>query len=205
MATVAWLVSASTRRDAAGAALVLALVAVIAFIAAAPARATVIDRERYAGVISADYELCGIRVHEEGEFGGTVHVRVGKGDVTGAFFAHDRFHYAVTITNEANGRYFTTEGAGVFNEQRATRIDGSVFEFTQIEAGQTFVLRDPDGNVVLRDRGRVRTTILFDTLGDGTPGGELVAVLDEDVAGPHPGFRFDDTGVFCDRVQQLLG
>ncbi len=168
------------------------------------AGATVIQRGGYVSPSVDDYELCGIAVHEEGVFTGTVHLRVGKGVAESAFFAHDHFAYAFTITNPENGRYFTTEGKGVFNETNATRVGETTFEFTSIEAGQTFVLRDPSGSAVLRDRGRVRSTILFDTLGDDTPGGELVAWLDDDLAGPHPGFIFDDEGRFCSVVQELL-
>jgi hypothetical protein len=36
------------------------------------------------------------------------------------------------------------------------------------------VVEDSDGNVVLRDRGRLTFRALFDTLGDGEPGGELL-------------------------------
>lgn len=185
--------------------LVPVLFALIAVLARPPhARATVIERADYSMATVDDYELCGIEVHQEGEFAGTVHFRVGKGAAESAFFAHDHLAYAFTITNPANRRYFTTEGKAVLNEFMAIRIGETTFKFTQIDAGQTFVLRDPSGRAVLRDRGRARITLLFDTLGDPTPGREELAVLDMDLAGPHPGFLYDDEGRFCSVVQQLL-
>jgi hypothetical protein len=60
------------------------------------------------------------------------------------------------------------------------------------------------GAVLLRDRGVIRTTILFDTLGDDTPGGVTLEELDVSVAGPHPGFFMDDDA-FCGLVQDLIG
>jgi hypothetical protein len=60
------------------------------------------------------------------------------------------------------------------------------------------------GAVVLRNRGVIRTTILFDTLGDDTPGGVTLEELDVSVAGPHPGFFMDEDG-FCTLVQDLIG
>jgi hypothetical protein len=57
---------------------------------------------------------------------------------------------------------------------------------------------------VLRDRGVIRTTILFDTLGDETPGGEFLDEIDVEVSGPHPGF-FLDEGQFCEVVLDLIG
>ena len=65
-----------------------------------------------------------------------------------------------------------------------------MFEFRAIETGQTFTVVDAEGNVVLRDRGAVEITFLFDTLGDGMPGGEY---LEESAIarGPHPSWDLD--------------
>ena len=90
------------------------------------------------------------------------------------------------------------------NELKATHVTGNVYAFITIEAGQPFVVRDGDGNIVLRDRGVIRRRVLFDTLGDSTPGGVF---LDEEilsVSGPHPGF--DQTEAeFCAMVEGLIG
>jgi hypothetical protein len=57
--------------------------------------------------------------------------------------------------------------------------------------------------VIVRDRGVIRHTVLFDTLGDGMPGGEFLAETDTDVNGPHPGFSPDFP--FCEIAAELTG
>jgi hypothetical protein len=60
------------------------------------------------------------------------------------------------------------------------------------------------GNVVLRDRGRIFFTFIFDTLGDSKPGGEIVDELAPRVAGPHPLFDMSEDA-FCGMVGDLIG
>lgn len=182
------------------------LIATLLILAGAiPAQATVIQRERFNDPISEDFEFCGIAVHEEGQVSGFQQFRVGKGKVESAFFELAHYHWATTVTNTENGNFFTLDNHAVVHDVKATRVEGTIFEFTSLEAGQPFVLRDMSGNVVLRDRGVIRTTLLFDTLGDATPGGEVVeGSFVDDVRGPHPGFSMGDEA-FCAIVQDLLG
>ena len=56
---------------------------------------------------------------------------------------------------------------------------------------------------MLRDRGAIRQTYLFDTLGDGTPGGILLDLLAERVSGPHSAFFLSEEE-FCAVVTPLL-
>jgi hypothetical protein len=177
----------------------------LAVLALAPsAHAEVILHEKFADSFSDDFELCGIPVHTEFEFSGVTHLRVGTGDQDSAFFLLLRIRTTETITNPANGEFLVIEGDSLQHNTKATPVGGSVFRFTSIEAGQPFVLRDMTGAVLLRDRGVIRTTILFDTLGDDTPGGVTLEELDVSVAGPHPGFFMDEDG-FCALVQDLIG
>ena len=169
---------------------------------ALPAQAQVIDRERFEFSFSEDTELCGIVVHQETEVSGSEHIRVGKGKTASAFFGHVNYSYTDVFTNPANGRFLVIEGHAVFQETNATRVEGTIFRFTAVEAGQPSVLRDMSGRVVLRDRGVIRTTILFDTLGDATPGGEVLELISERLSGPHPGF---DDDAFCAAVVELIG
>jgi hypothetical protein len=65
-----------------------------------------------------------------------------------------------------------------------------------MEAGQPFVARDSDGNVLLRDRGVLFTTFQVDTKGDSDlENDEFIegswSLLKD--AGSHPGFYID----FC--------
>ena len=169
----------------------------------APAQATVIMHETYSDSFSEDFEECGMPRHLESVFSGRFHFRVGKHGDESAFFVHDRGRFTDTITNPANDRFFTVEGHLLFNEIKATRVVGNVFEFTAINAGAVLV-RDDSGKVVLRDRGSIRNTILFDTLGDGVPGGVFVDDVSEVIHGPHPFFTLDDEE-FCALTNELLG
>jgi hypothetical protein len=57
--------------------------------------------------------------------------------------------------------------------------------------------------LLLRDRGVIRSSLVFDTLGDATPGGAVVEELEPSVRGPHPGF--DDATLCPVLVPQLTG
>ena len=65
-----------------------------------------------------------------------------------------------------------------------------------MRTGSAYMVVDEAGNVVVRDRGVIKRTILFDTLGDATPGGELIEDVSVDFGGPHPGWTFDTCSVF---------
>ena len=70
-------------------------------------------------------------------------------------------------------------------------MDGTIFTFSSVLAGQPFKVTDEDGRVLLRDRGVIRETILFDTLGDDMPGGTFIDSVEFSVSGPQPGLLFD--------------
>ena len=182
--------------------LTLALGATLAL--ASPAEAKIYHTEDYAGTFEESFPFCGIDVDFETEFSGSIRIREGTGPDDDAFFLQDRFSYQDTFTNPANGKFFTISGKGVFQELKATRLEGSIFEFISHEVGQPFVLRDMDGNVVLRDRGAITFRQVFDTLGDDMPGGEELDFEVVRVAGPHPGFMPDPVAQ-CETVVGLLG
>lgn len=192
--------SRRTRAAAAGAAVLAA--AVMSW--ASPARSEVLEHQRFGGTYSDDFELCGIPVHLTGEDRGMFNIRVGKGKLDTLFFEHTVERWTGTITNPANGKYFTTSGRHVIQEMQGRRVEGSIFEITSHEAGMPLVLRDMNGNVVLRDRGVISTTILFDTGGDHIPGGDEIEVLDVRVSGPHPDFFMQDEER-CALIHSLIG
>jgi len=191
-----------TRARAAKAAAVLLAVAAIGW--APPARSEVINQRHFIESTSEDIEFCGLSLHVVNEERVSANTRVGKGDLDTLFFGHWVEKYVTTLTNPANGKFFTVSGKSVTHEIQGTPIEGSIFEQTIIEAGLPLVLTDMNGNVVMRDRGVIRTTILFDTGGDHVPGGETVEVLDVRVAGPHPDFFLEDADR-CALVQELIG
>jgi hypothetical protein len=175
---------------------------VVASLVVVPAaQGTIYERLRFVDEpYSFEDEICGIDVRIEGTVTGTVTVRTGKGQLATAFFEHDNIAYSETWTT-TNGRSVTVTGKSNFNEVRAVPLGGNLFRFTAVEAGQPFRLFDSQGNLLLRDRGVIRSSIVFDTLGDATPGGVLIEELEPSIRGPHPGF-FDET--LCPVLVPLL-
>ena len=147
---------------------------------ASAASAAVIGRERYSGEDSFTYECGDVLVEVEVQFSGTAHLRVGKGKDHSAFFLHDNYTVSEVHTSEFGTLFVNADG--LFQETRGTRVPGfaSRFLFSSVNSGQVFTLTD--GNVLARDRGTVRETILFDTLGDDTPGGTFIADVDFELA-----------------------
>lgn len=70
-----------------------------------------------------------------------------------------------------------------------------MFEFSAGDASRIWIT-DEDGNLLMFDRGSIRSTILFATLGDGTVGGEFVALVHEKFNGPHPLAGTDSCDLF---------
>jgi hypothetical protein len=178
----------------------LVAAALLAASLAASAQATV--RERLREVPEWSFmEDCGFPVQVTGSGSALIVIREGKNKDEGAFPVLNRFEYSETWTNLATGRWFVIRGNVLFNEVEATHVEGSVFQFRFVEAGQPFVVEDYDGNIVERNTGSVHGTYLFDTQGDDQPGGEYIADLDFRVAGPHPSLDKDP----CDYAVELIG
>jgi hypothetical protein len=165
----------------------------------------VVDHGAFDGSeIGVADNLCGIALVRDSTFSGSFRLRSDKASDGQAFFQRLNLDTRDVFTNPANGRTMTFETHELLNELAATQVDGNTYAFTTIEAGQPFTVRDSAGNVVLRDTGVIRHRVLFDTLGDGTPGG---VTLDDEivgVGGPHPGL--DQTeDEFCAMVHTLVG
>jgi hypothetical protein len=154
---------------------------------AAPAHATVVSRGTFADSGTEADELCGIAVVHDFAFSGRFRNRVDTASGGQAFFNHMTLDSVDVFTNPINGRSLTFETHELDNEIKATLVAGNVYQFTSIEAGQPFTVRDAAGNVVLRDRGVIRRSFLFDTLGDGMPGGVTIEEQIVGIGGPHPG------------------
>jgi hypothetical protein len=180
---------------------ITAVAASVMLVGGTPAAATIVVRDQYTNNYSFDYSDCGFHVAVEGTASGHFSIRAGKGDRDTAFFLTDNYSFTETHTNADTGAFLTIRGNGVFNEIKATHVEGSIFEFEAVEAGQPFAVYDSAGRLVLRDRGSLQHHTLFDTLGDDQPGGEVIADLGTDVHGPHPGFDTD----FCDIITPLIG
>ena len=178
----------------------LAAAAALTTVAAAAAPASVIEKGR---IVDGSYGFaydCGFPVEVTGIGSGNFRLREGTGDDATAFFSLDRLSYREIHTNAETGEWFSVSGHFANNEVGATRVEGSLFEFRIIKAGPVARIEDSEGNLVSRDRGVVRRTILFDTGGDQEPGGEFVDLVDVDLAGPHPSFDR-----LCDFATELIG
>ena len=178
----------------------LVTAALLAASVAAAAQATLRERMRSEPEWSFTEE-CGFPVQVTGSGTELFLIREGKNKDRGAFPVAARFAYSETWTNPATGQWFVIRGHVHFNEVEATRVEGSIFLFRFVEAGQPFVVEDSDGNVVERNNGSVHGSFLFDTLGDDQPGGEWIADLDFRTAGQHPGIDKHP----CDYAAELIG
>ena len=178
-------------------------VLVAAAVFAAPAQAKVVEHVHYSDSFSDDFETCGFSIHTEGVASGNARIRAGKHSLDTAFFALDNYAYSETWTNTANGRMFTIWGDAVIRDVSARHVSGSIFEFVTVESGRPFNLADANGRILIRDRGAIRSTYLFDTEGDHTPGGVFLEELALRVSGPHPGFEMSEDE-FCAVITPLL-
>lgn len=185
---------ARTRRLA----VVAVAAAAVTVLGGAPAGATVIDRQSFVDEpYSFSHDDCGFQIDVEGTFNSRQHLRVGKGKTDSAFYGFDNYSFVETQTNPATGAFVTVKGNAIFHEIKATRVEGSIFQFDQVEAGQ-FRMYDSDGRLVAFDRGNIHIHILFDTEGDDVPGGIFIEELGVDVHGPH----IDD---YCELVTTQIG
>lgn len=178
----------------------LALAAAFTSVAAASAQATVVDKGRFVDEPYGFAYDCGFPVEVTGIGTGNFRLREGSGDDATAFFGLDRISFSEIHTNPETGEWFSLTGHFVNSEIGATRVEGSLFEFRIIKAGPVARIEDSDGNLVARDRGVLRRTILFDTGGDNEVGGTFVDLVDLDLSGPHESF-----GRLCDIATELIG
>jgi len=181
--------------------LALFVLAAVLFVAA-PAQATISERFDFSFEESFEEDVCGLDARIDSTGSGSNMIRVGKNDLDQAYFGLNAFQYTETITNLATGAWFTSEGKGNFIDAHAVHVEGNIFEGTLVHAGWDRVV-DADGTVLVRDSGVVRSTILFDTLGDSQPGAIVLSWTD-DARGPHPLFEMDDDE-FCAMVHDLIG
>lgn len=175
----------------------------LAFTLAPGASAAPLVREHYSGVETGTFDDCGFTIAFETTFQGVFMLKDGRrGDPTPYYF--DNYNVTEVLTNVATGEWLTITHNGLYKDLRVTQVEGTVYSFVANESGQPFVVRDSAGNVVLRDRGLLRTTFQVDTLGDTD--------LDNDVfiedsfellrdAGSHPGFFID----FCEIMVDVIG
>lgn len=179
--------------------IVAALVAGMSIASTSAALARIVERERYSIEDSFTDEFCGIKAEFDVEGSGLFMIRADRTGST-AFLASDRYEYRDVITNPETGEWLVIRGRANFREVKATQVEGDIYRFRAQTAGQHFVIEDRDGNVVYRDRGLLVFEILFDTLGDDVPGGEVLSFELVEIRG-HPGYLDD----ICPLALDLIG
>ena len=159
-----------------------------------------LENSHYDFVDVGSFDDCGFTIDFESTNTGHFMVRV-EGSDGQAFLGHDNFQFRNVLTNPETGAFMVVRGHGLFKEFTARYVAGNIWEFTAHEVGQPQTIEDSEGNVVLTESGRVTFRALFDTLGDGQPGGELLEEEITGVSGPHPGLDID----FCELASDLIG
>jgi hypothetical protein len=188
----------------------LAIAAVLAAACAAPAQAEIYSNEKFSETGSEEFEECGMQLRNDFEFALRDLTRTGKGKFDTAFFGNFAVDGFQTITNLANGKFYTIERHVLNKDTKAVPQGGTLFVFDSIEAGQRFTVTDMNGEIRIRERGQLRFTYLFDTEGndgdDGNPapGGTVLEELDVKVAGPHASFEMTEEQ-WCSLVVDMIG
>jgi len=169
-----------------------ALVAML-LTSAAPAAATVTDRDRFTNSFTFESWDCGYQMDVVGTSTDLVHTRVDA--KTGNTFFSDVSSGQQTWTRSSDGRFFTVTWNQVFKDVQAKPLGGNLWEFTNQFVGQPVVISDSSGTVVSRDRGNLTQTFIVDV-----ENGEVVDFRFKSAA-PHPLF-FEE---LCHAVRTLTG
>jgi uncharacterized protein (DUF2147 family) len=188
----------------------LAIAAVLAAAWAVPAQAERYEHSRESGTDTEFFEECGKQLRSDVVFSAKSITRTGKGKLATAFFGHLQVDFVDTVTNLENGKFYTVEGHVLNKDVKAVPQGGTLFVFDTIEVGQPFTVTDMSGVTRIRERGQLRFTYLFDTLGndgpDGNPapGGITLEEISVKVAGPHAGFEMTEEE-WCALQDDMIG
>ena len=178
----------------------IAVLVVIGLALPPAAQAAPVEREHYSGSDSFDFDDCGFTVHEEVTFEGVFMLKAPRADGAPPYLFDN---YEAHETLSANGRTLTIDHQGLYKDLHITLVEGTVYQFVAMEAGQPFVVRDEDGNVLIRDRGVLKSTFQVDTHGDTDLDNDKFiegsfSVLADN--GRHPGFYVD----FCEVLEDYF-
>lgn len=182
---------------------VTAAAATMALGTATAAHAAVLDSGTWDFSYTDSFDACGFPVEIEGHSSGSYSV-TSRQPGSQTFYYSDRSQYREVLTNPGTGKWAVISGHAVFKEIKATHVDGDIYTFRVHEAGAPFTLEDSNGNVVLRDRGLVEWEHLFDTHGDGQPGGTTLDFTLVSTRGPHTALNMTDQEL-CAMLGTLIG
>jgi hypothetical protein len=168
-----------------------------------PVQAAPLVQEHYSGTDSGSFDDCGFQIDFTSTFSGVFMIKEGRrGDATPYLF--DNYSNDDVFTNPATGAWFTRHAQGLSKDLHIVNVDGTIYRYESIQVGQPFVIRDSEGNVVVRDRGHLRSGFTVDTLGDDNPDNDIFIDGSFELLadnGQHPGFYVN----FCDIAADLIG
>ena len=182
----------------------LALITAVMTIAVATgAGARPLEHEHYSGTDSHTEQQCGRTFLVEDSFSGLFTLRM-KGNEPIPYLT-DNYRFR-SVWTTSGGQGLVIQGRAIFKDLRITHVRGTIYRFVTLEAGRPFMIRSLDGELIVHDRGLLKTTFKVDTKGD--------ADLDNDVfvegsfevlkdAGSHPGFYFDEEA-FCAALEEAM-
>jgi hypothetical protein len=175
---------------------------------AAPAQSTgggsVYEQDHYDEPYTFKDDGCGFVFKVKGRRWGHFVIRNVPGSDGQAFLNDEEYNIEEVLTNPRNGKRMYISRHGHYTEKTATHVEGDVWEFIQVDQGRPFTVRNGRRQIVLSDHGKVVFKQVFDTLGDGQPGGDEIS---RDVVrtprGSFPSLKpgFD----FCKMVRKLIG
>jgi hypothetical protein len=182
------------------------LVAIISTVTlSSPAEAAMLERGTFDDKGSFTFDDCGFNVAVDERFVGWYTIGQGTKQTNGEFFrVHQKTAYSGTFTNVETGDYFTSAWHVNFREMPATIVDenGPIVTYQTKESGVWDTIRDSTGAVRYRSTGNLVFRYVFDTGGDGAPGGG--EFLSEEFVRTSGNWQTFDAD-FCAIVDELIG
>jgi dienelactone hydrolase len=153
----------------------------------------------YTGSDQWTDDSCGYPTAVTATFSGRVGVRPGTGRTASFFYFTDQYSFREVHTEPTTGTWFVVRGSGQFKDVQAKPLGGNLFEVTTKSSGESLVVEDSTGKVVLRLAGLVSFRYVVDTGGDVDPGSQFVDFLGAR-ATPHA-----TGGTVCSAAGSLVG
>lgn len=170
-----------------------------------PASAAILERGTFDFADSYTFDECGFEVAVDERFVGWYTISQGTPQTNGEYFrVHQKTSYSGTFTNVESGAFATSAWHVNFREMPATIVDedGPVVTYQTKESGVWDTIRDSSGKVRYRSTGTLVFRYVFDTGGDGAPGGgEFISEEFVRTSGNWQTFDAD----FCAILDELIG
>ena len=182
-------------------------IAALSLTAAPTANAGQLESGTYDFTESNHIDDCGYGydITEDAHISGKWTISKGTNKTGGEFFrVHQRISYEGVWTNDETGAYATSSWHVNFRELPATIVDqdGPIVTYQTKESGVWDTFRDSSGKVRYRSAGNLVFEYVFDTGGDGAPGGG--EFISEDFIRTSGNWQTWDAD-FCAIADELIG